>query len=268
MDFSARQSSRERALDHGKSSRPLPDSADVLPPILAGTLTPGVLADVNNPPVSREGVTCLATAALPTRHGEFQIAVIRVDDSAEQALLLTHGDLSGPDPLLVRVHSECLTGEVLGSTRCDCGEQLDSALAAIGTAGRGALIYLYQEGRGIGLVNKIRAYALQDHGLDTVDANLALGLPVDGRDYRAAAAILRSQGISQVRLLTNNPAKCRGLECHDIQVVERVPLVASCNESNLLYLRTKAERMGHLFDPATTPERPNERKRGSKDRAA
>ncbi|HEX5415957.1 MAG TPA: GTP cyclohydrolase II [Chloroflexota bacterium] len=245
-----------------------PAESDGADPTLDNTLPPEVLAGVNNPPVSHEGVTCLATAALPTRHGEFQIAVVRVEESAEQALLLTHGDLAGAGPLLVRVHSECLTGEVLGSTRCDCGEQLEGALAAIGTAGRGALIYLYQEGRGIGLVNKIRAYALQDHGLDTVDANLALGLPVDGRDYHAAAAILHWQGISRVRLLTNNPAKCEGLERHDIQVVERVPLIISRNERNVSYLRAKVERMGHLLDLESPPARPSGRKRGPKDRVA
>jgi GTP cyclohydrolase II len=266
LDFSARYPSREHASGRGKSSRPSADSADAAS-MLAGTLTPRALAEVNHPPVSREGVTCLATAALPTRHGEFQIAVVRVDDSAEQALLLTHGDLSGDEPPLVRVHSECLTGEVLGSTRCDCGQQLDAALASIAEAGRGLLIYLYQEGRGIGLVNKIRAYALQDRGLDTVDANLALGLPVDSRDYTAAAMILRSRGISRVRLLTNNPAKCRGLERHDIQVVERVSLVASHNARSVSYLRAKAERMGHLFD-ITNAGRPNGRRRGAKDSAA
>jgi GTP cyclohydrolase II len=267
LDFSARHPSRERAFRRDKSSPPSANSADALPPMLAGPLTTGTLAEVNTPPITREGVTCLATAALPTRHGDFQIAVVRVDDSAEQALLLTHGDLSGDEPPLVRVHSECLTGEVLGSTRCDCGQQLDDALASIAAAGRGLLIYLYQEGRGIGLVNKIRAYALQDHGLDTVDANLALGLPVDGRDYTAAAMVLRSQGISRVRLLTNNPAKCRGLERHGIQVVERVPLVAFHNARNITYLRAKAERMGHLFD-LTTADGPRGRKRGSKDPAA
>ena len=266
MDFSARPPSREHASERDKSSRPSAESTGA-ETILASLLAPSALAEVNNPPVSREGVTCLATAALPTRHGEFQIAVVRVDDSAEQALLLTHGDLSGAEPPLVRVHSECLTGEVLGSTRCDCGQQLDRALAFIAEAGRGIVIYLYQEGRGIGLVNKIRAYALQDHGLDTVDANLALGLPVDGRDYRAAAAILRWQGISRVRLLTNNPAKCQGLERNDIEIAERVPLLVSHNDSNLAYLRTKAERMGHLYE-LTTTDRPTGRKRGSTDRAA
>lgn len=267
MDFSARQPNRERVSGREKSSRSPADSVGV-EPTLASVRSPGALTEVNNPLVSREGVTCLATAALPTRHGEFQIAVVRVDSSAEQALVLTYGDLSGAEPPLVRVHSECLTGEVLGSIRCDCGQQLDDALASIAEAGRGLLIYLYQEGRGIGLVNKIRAYALQDHGLDTVDANLALGLPVDGRDYGAAAAILRSRGISQVRLLTNNPAKCQGLESHDIAVVERIPLVAPHNTSSLSYLRAKSERMGHILGLATTTDQPNGRRLVAKDRTA
>jgi len=203
---------------------------------------------VNSPPVTRNGVTYLATASLPTPRGTFQIAVARVDASGEQVLLLSLGDLSETEPPLIRLHSECLTGEVLGSLRCDCGDQLASALTAIAEAGRGVLIYLYQEGRGIGLVNKIRAYALQDDGMDTVDANLALGLPVDSRTYGAAAAVLRSLGVERVRLLTNNPAKCEGLACYDIEIIERVPLKVAGTPFNLAYLRTKAERMGHLLD--------------------
>jgi GTP cyclohydrolase II len=147
----------------------------------------------------------------------------------------------------VRLHSECLTGDVLGSLRCDCGEQLDTSLALMAREPHAVLLYLRQEGRGIGLANKIRAYALQDGGLDTVDANLALGLPVDRREYRSAALILRHLGASRVRLLTNNPLKQRALEEHGVEVVERVPLVMPPNAVNHDYLRTKADRMGHLL---------------------
>jgi len=156
-------------------------------------------------------------------------------------------------PVLVRLHSECLTGDVFGSARCDCGEQLDYSLKLLQQHGHGVLLYLRQEGRGIGLTNKVRAYALQDQGLDTVDANRALGLPDDMRDYRGAAAILRALGIQQVELLTNNPAKILGLEQHGIQVVRRMPLQMPANEINSQYLRTKQARMGHMFEPPGDP---------------
>jgi 3,4-dihydroxy 2-butanone 4-phosphate synthase/GTP cyclohydrolase II len=148
----------------------------------------------------------------------------------------------------VRLHSECLTGDTFGSLRCDCGEQLDAALEQIARAGFGVLLYLRQEGRGIGLANKVRAYALQEQGMDTVDANVALGLPVDGRDYRAAAAVLRALGMDRVRLLTNNPLKREALEGQGVQVAERVPLVMPPNATNLSYLHTKASRMGHFLN--------------------
>ncbi len=188
-----------------------------------------------------------AEAMLPTRFGTFVIAVFSVEGSPGEIAALTHGPLHGDTTPLVRLHSECLTGDVLGSLRCDCGEQLDAALNLIGQAPSGVLLYLPQEGRGIGLANKIRAYALQDNGLDTVDANLALGLPVDRRDYAAAARVLRNLGLSQVRLLTNNPLKQAALERHGIMVVERVPLAMAPNPINQQYLRTKADRMGHLL---------------------
>lgn len=267
MAHSEPQSEHRRSPSHGRSSQSSSQPAGVDPQ--NSNIVNGVgRAAVNSPPVSRFGVTSLATAQLPTRFGDFQITVVRIDGSCEQALILTRGDLTGEDPPLVRLHSECLTGEVLGSLRCDCGEQLASALGAIAREGRGVLIYLYQEGRGIGLVNKIRAYALQDHGLDTVEANLALGLPVDGRDYSGAAAIIRSLGISRVRLLTNNPDKCLGVERHDVQVVERVPLVVAGNPANLAYLQTKVARMGHVLDLSAPTEHPSDRAPFRKDQAA
>jgi GTP cyclohydrolase II len=192
-------------------------------------------------------VTLLAQAALPTRFGAFKVAVFEVAGTPGEVLVLMHGPLRGDVIPLVRLHSECLTGDVLGSLRCDCGQQLSAAMALIAEAGSGVLLYLPQEGRGIGLVNKIRAYALQDRGLDTVDANLALGLPVDRREYASAAAILRKLGVRRVRLLTNNPSKSAALEQHGVQVVERVPLAMAPNATNRQYLRTKADRMGHLL---------------------
>jgi len=192
-------------------------------------------------------VTLLGQAALPTRFGHFNIAVFEVDGMPGEAVALMRGRLDADVVPLVRLHSECLTGDVLGSQRCDCGEQLQAALALIARAPSGVLLYLQQEGRGIGLANKIRAYALQDKGLDTVDANLALGLPVDRREYASAAAILRELGVRQVRLLTNNPAKHAALELYGVEVVERVPLAVPPNAVNRQYLRTKADRMGHLL---------------------
>jgi GTP cyclohydrolase II len=195
-----------------------------------------------------QSVSLRAKAALPTRFGEFDAAVFEVDGTPGEVLALSRGPLEGPEPPLVRLHSECLTGDVLGSLRCDCGQQLEASLELIAEAAAGVLLYLPQEGRGIGLANKIRAYALQEQGLDTVDANLALGLPVDRRDYTSAAEILRMLGLRRVRLLTNNPLKSAALELHGVQVVERVPIAVPPNEVNGHYLRTKADRMGHLLD--------------------
>jgi 3,4-dihydroxy 2-butanone 4-phosphate synthase/GTP cyclohydrolase II len=192
-------------------------------------------------------ISLLSQAHLPTRFGDFNVAVFEIDGTPGEAVALMQGDLGGNTIPLVRLHSECLTGDVLGSLRCDCGEQLVEALALIASADAGVLLYLHQEGRGIGLANKIRAYALQDQGLDTVDANLALGFPVDRREYASAAGILRQLGLRQVRLLTNNPLKSAALERHGIQVVERVPLAVRPNSVNRRYLRTKADRMGHLL---------------------
>lgn len=190
-------------------------------------------------------VDLAAHAALPTRYGTFQMHVFADVSGAEQ-VALTVGDLGGPEPVLTRLHSECMTGDVFGSQRCDCGEQLAQSMRMLQSAGRGVLLYLRQEGRGIGLTNKIRAYALQEQGLDTVDANRALGLPDDGRDYAGAVEILRGLGVREVALITNNPTKIAGLERHGVRVVERVPLHVAPNGHSRSYIETKRERMGHL----------------------
>ena len=188
-----------------------------------------------------------ADARLPTSHGDFRIRVFHEDNGLDH-VALTLGDMNGPDPVLVRVHSECLTGDAFGSLRCDCGPQLDSALRQISERGWGALIYLRQEGRGIGLHAKIQAYHLQDQGVDTLDANLKLGLPGDARNYDIAAQILQSIGVTRISLLSNNPDKVQQLENHGINVEERMPLLAGIGEDNKEYLKTKLERMGHEID--------------------
>ena len=195
----------------------------------------------------------VARAGLPTRYGTFEMFVYGTPDHREHVALAL-GVIDDGDPVLVRAHSECLTGDVFGSFRCDCGEQLADSLWFLQEQGRGVLLYLRQEGRGIGLAKKISAYALQERGLDTVEANLALGLPEDMRDYRVAAEMLLDLGVRRARLLTNNPAKVEGLERNGVEVVERVPLGISPNPSNLGYLRTKREKMGHLFPKAVALE--------------
>jgi len=161
---------------------------------------------------------------------------------------LTIGDMSGPDPVLVRLHSECLTGDAFGSTRCDCGPQLEGSMKSIVERGYGCVLYLRQEGRGIGLHAKIQAYHLQDQGVDTLDANLMLGLPGDGRDYKMAASMLEALGIPRIELLSNNPDKAEQLISYGIDVVSRTPLVVGIGEQNRFYLETKVERMGHTID--------------------
>ena len=188
-----------------------------------------------------------ADAHLPTDHGDFRIRVFHEENGLDH-VALTLGDMDGPDPVLVRVHSECLTGDAFGSLRCDCGPQLDSALRQIAERGWGALIYLRQEGRGIGLHAKIQAYHLQDHGADTLDANLKLGLPADARNYEIAAEILQSIGVNRISLLSNNPDKVQQLEKHGINVEERMPILAGIGDQNRGYLKTKLERMGHEID--------------------
>jgi 3,4-dihydroxy 2-butanone 4-phosphate synthase/GTP cyclohydrolase II len=186
-------------------------------------------------------------ARMPTAFGDFQVFGYRALIDNKHHVAMVKGDVSGDEPVLVRVHSECLTGDVFHSLRCDCGEQLESALAMIEAEGRGVLLYLSQEGRGIGLLNKLKAYKLQEEGFDTVEANLQLGLPADLRDYGIGAQILADLGLSSMRLLTNNPKKIRGLEGHGLSVVAQVPIEHTPNPHNEEYLRTKALRMGHML---------------------
>jgi 3,4-dihydroxy 2-butanone 4-phosphate synthase/GTP cyclohydrolase II len=189
----------------------------------------------------------VVTTRLPTAFGEFDVVGYRslVDDKHHVALV--RGDVDGAADVLVRVHSECLTGDVFHSLRCDCGEQLESALAMIDREGQGVLLYLAQEGRGIGLLNKLKAYNLQDQGLDTVDANLELGLPVDLRDYGIGAQILSDLGLSSIRILTNNPKKIRGLEGYGLSVSAQIPIVHASNPHNERYLAAKRDRLGHTL---------------------
>jgi 3,4-dihydroxy 2-butanone 4-phosphate synthase/GTP cyclohydrolase II len=201
--------------------------------------------------VSEKLVSRAAQCELPTKYGVFQVAVYNVQFETQEPIALAFGDLSDPTlgPPLVRMHSSCFTGDLIASLRCDCGDQLHLALDAIAREGRGVLVYLPQEGRGIGLAQKIRAYALQDEGLDTVEANHRLGFKADMRDYGVGIQILKDLGLREIRLLTNNPKKTEAfnLRGFDLTVVDQVPIITPPNEHNANYLATKRDKMGHLL---------------------
>jgi 3,4-dihydroxy 2-butanone 4-phosphate synthase/GTP cyclohydrolase II len=189
----------------------------------------------------------VAEATLPLPIGSFRVMAYRSVIDPDEHVALVMGDISTPEPVLVRVHSQCVTGDVFGSLRCDCGAQLEESLKRIAEEGRGVVVYMRQEGRGIGLHNKLRAYALQDNGMDTVEANEALGFPADRRDYGIGMQILVDLGVREMRLLTNNPGKRAGLEGYGLKVVERVPIITEPNPHNVRYLETKRTKLGHLL---------------------
>lgn len=193
-------------------------------------------------------VARVAVASLPTEFGDFKIAGYRSLTSEEEFVVLFKGDLRPDVPALVRIHSQCLTGDVFGSSKCDCGAQLHRTMELIEAEGRGAIVYQQQEGRGIGIINKIRAYELQDKGADTVEANERLGLAVDARNYRQCAEVLFDLGLCKVRVISNNPAKLRALEEAGLEIVERVAIEVEANQSAAKYLQTKKEKMGHLLE--------------------
>ena len=192
-------------------------------------------------------VECVAKAKMPTIYGDFTIHGYINKLNGEHHVALTMGDVSDGKPVLCRVHSECLTGDALGSARCDCGQQYDAAMKKIAQEGRGVLLYMRQEGRGIGLINKIKAYALQDEGYDTIEANIKLGFPADMRDYTIGTQILADLGIRKMRLMTNNPKKIEGLANYNLEIVERVPIQMELREQDAAYLKTKQQKMGHLL---------------------
>ncbi len=203
----------------------------------------------NNCPAAPQALSVerVALAQLPTEWGDFKIAGYRSLTSDEEYVVLFKGELRPDVPTLVRIHSQCLTGDVFGSTKCDCGAQLHSTLQMIEAEGRGALVYQQQEGRGIGIINKIRAYALQDEGLDTVEANEHLGLAVDAREYRQCAEVLFDLGLCKVRVVSNNPLKLQALQEAGLEIVERVAIEVEPNETAAKYLQTKKDKLGHLL---------------------
>jgi 3,4-dihydroxy 2-butanone 4-phosphate synthase/GTP cyclohydrolase II len=190
----------------------------------------------------------VSEARLPTEIGDFRIAGYRSKTSEEEFVVLFKGEMNPEEPTLARIHSQCLTGDVFGSTKCDCGQQLHSAMLLIEREGRGAIVYQLQEGRGIGIINKIRAYALQDEGADTVEANEQLGLAVDLREYKQCAEVLFDLGLCQVRVLSNNPLKLRAMEEAGLHVIERVAIEVEAADAAMHYLRTKKEKLGHLLN--------------------
>ena len=201
-----------------------------------------------SPRARHKTIERVAEARLPTKFGEFRIIGYRSLVSNEEFVVMTHGVLMSEKPTLVRIHSQCLTGDVFGSTKCDCGQQLDAAMKLIAKEDCGVIVYQQQEGRGIGIINKIRAYALQDAGADTIEANERLGLAVDLRNYEQCAEILRDLGLWRIRLMSNNPEKIRVLESSGLEVVERVPLHIKFHRNLARYLKTKREQMGHLIN--------------------
>lgn len=189
-----------------------------------------------------------AEAEMPTKYGSFRMIGFVNKINKEHHIALVKGDITTDEPVLTRVHSECLTGDAFGSLKCDCGDQLREAMQLVEKEGRGVILYLRQEGRGIGMINKIKAYELQDRGMDTVEANIALGFDEDLRDYGVGAQMLYSLGVSKLRLITNNPEKITGISGYGLEIIERIPTKISCNEKNRKYLNTKRDKMGHMFN--------------------